>query len=128
MITKNQLIKGKRKIRHKKNKTPALKQCPQKKTICIRTFVVNPKKPNSAKRKVARVRIISTGKNVTAYIPGEAHMITEHTMLLIRGGRVNDLPGIKYKVVLGVLDALGVATRKRSRSRYGTQKPLRKIV
>jgi len=108
-----------KKIRRKK--TPALFGSPQRKGICLKTYIINPKKPNSAKRKVARVRL-TTKKEVTAFIPGIGHNITEHAMLLIRGGRVRDLPGIKYKVIRGMLDASDVINRKTSRSKYGVKK------
>jgi|SRR5690554_3802172 len=124
MLTKNQLLRKNRKLKSIKKKTPALKQNPQKRGICLRTFVVNPKKPNSAKRKVARVKL-TTNKEITAYIPGEGHMINEHSSLLIRGGKTKDLPGLKYKVIRGVLDATGVDKRRRSRSKYGVKKPLK---
>lgn len=121
MPTINQLIKVKRKTKILKKKTPALKNSPQRKGICIKTYIINPKKPNSAKRKVARVRL-TTNKEITASIPGEGHNIVEHTSLLIRGGRVKDLPGVKYKVIRGVLDAGAVVKRKNGRSLYGTKK------
>lgn len=127
MLTKNQLLKNSRKKKKLKNKTPALKSNPQCRGICIKTFVINPKKPNSAKRKVARVRL-TTDKEVTAYIPGEAHSISEHSSLLIRGGRTKDLPGLKYKVIRGSLDVIGVSKRTTSRSKYGVKKPLKKYV
>lgn len=123
MPTINQLIKNKRINKILKKKTPALKNSPQKKGICIKTYVISPKKPNSAKRKVARVRL-TTNKEITASIPGEGHNIAEHTSLLIRGGRVKDLPGVKYKVIRGVLDAGSVIKRKNGRSLYGTKKNL----
>jgi len=114
-------IKIKRINKIKRKKTPALFQSPQRKGICLKTYIINPKKPNSAKRKVARVRL-TTKKEITAFIPGMGHNVTEHAMLLIRGGRVRDLPGIKYKVIRGVLDAGEVLNRKTSRSKYGVKK------
>lgn len=123
MLTKNQLLSKKRKKKRTKIQTPALKGKPQSRGICIRTFVVNPKKPNSAKRKVARLRL-TTEKEITAYIPGESHAVIEHSSLLIRGGRTKDLPGVKYKVIRGPLDAIGVDDRRSSRSKYGVKKPL----
>jgi small subunit ribosomal protein S12 len=110
---------GRKKIR-KKGKTPALKQCPQRKGVCTRVWTVTPKKPNSALRKVARVRL-TTGIEVTAYIPGIGHNLQEHSIVLIRGGRVKDLPGVRYHIVRGVLDTMGVQDRKKSRSKYGTK-------
>jgi len=127
MLTRNQLLKNFRKKRKIRKKTPALKNNPQSRGICIKTFVINPKKPNSAKRKVARVRL-TTEKEVTAYIPGESHSIVEHSSLLIRGGRTKDLPGLKYKVIRGALDAIGALKRTTSRSKYGVKKPLKKYV
>lgn len=123
MLTKNQLLRNKRKNKIKRKTTPALKDKPQCRGICIRTFVINPKKPNSAKRKVARVKL-TTNKEVTAYIPGESHAINEHSSILIKGGRTKDLPGLKYKVIRGVLDVTPVSTRRSSRSKYGVKKPL----
>ena len=122
MPTINQLVRQGRKKVKKKVKTPALESCPQKKGVCVRVYTTTPKKPNSALRKVARVRLTS-GQEVTAYIPGEGHNLQEHSIVLVRGGRVKDLPGIRYKVIRGVLDCQGVANRKKSRSRYGTKKP-----
>lgn len=120
MVTINQLVrKGRVKILSK-TKVPALQRCPQKRGICIRVYTTTPKKPNSALRKVCRVKI-SGGYEVTAYIQGEGHNLQEHSMVLIRGGRVKDLPGVRYKVVRGALDASGVSGRKQSRSRYGTK-------
>lgn len=120
MPTINQLVRiGRKKIR-KKGKTPALKQCPQRKGVCTRVWTVTPKKPNSALRKVARVRL-TTGIEVTAYIPGIGHNLQEHSIVLIRGGRVKDLPGVRYHIVRGVLDTMGVQDRKKSRSKYGTK-------
>nr|QES95281.1 ribosomal protein S12 [Nitzschia sp. (in: diatoms)] len=121
MPTIKQLIRLKRKKNIKKSKAPALKNCPQRRGICVRAFTVNPKKPNSAIRKVARIRLTS-GFEITAYIPGIGHNIQEHSIVLIRGGRVKDLPGVKYHIIRGVLDSVGVLNRKTSRSKYGTKK------
>ena len=121
MPTINQLVrKGREKVRMK-SASPALKQCPQKRGVCTRVYTTTPKKPNSALRKVARVRI-SGGIEVTAYIPGEGHNLQEHSVVLVRGGRVKDLPGVRYKVVRGTLDAAGVSDRKKARSQYGVKK------
>ena len=122
MPTINQLIRKPREQFKNKSKTPALRACPQKRGVCTRVYTVTPKKPNSALRKVARVRL-TTGQEVTAYIPGEGHNLQEHSIVLVRGGRVKDLPGIRYKIIRGVLDCQGVGPRKKSRSRYGTKKP-----
>lgn len=127
MLTKNQLLKNSRVKKKSRNKTPALKDKPLCRGICIKTFVISPKKPNSAKRKVARVRL-TTDKEITAYIPGESHSISEHSSLLIRGGRTKDLPGLKYKVIRGALDVTPVSNRMSSRSKYGVKKPLKKYV
>ncbi len=105
-----------------KTKSGALKKCPQVRGVCVRVFTTTPKKPNSALRKVARVKL-SNGNEVTAYIPGEGHNLQEHSVVLIRGGRVKDLPGVKYHIVRGALDSAGVENRKQSRSHYGTKKP-----
>lgn len=122
MPTINQLVrKGRQQFKHK-TKTPALRSCPQKRGVCTRVYTVTPKKPNSALRKVARVRL-TTGQEVTAYIPGEGHNLQEHSIVLVRGGRVKDLPGIRYKIIRGVLDCQGVGNRKKSRSRYGAKRP-----
>lgn len=122
MPTVNQLARtGRTKVRYK-TASPALKRCPQVRGVCMRVFTTAPKKPNSALRKVARVKL-SNGNEVTAYIPGEGHNLQEHSVVLIRGGRVKDLPGVKYHIVRGALDAAGVANRKQSRSLYGTKKP-----
>lgn len=118
MPTIGQLLRNTRKIKKRRIKKPALKKCPQRRGICLKTFVISPKKPNSAKRKVARIKL-TTNHEVTAAIPGEGHNIMEHAILLIRGGRVKDLPGVKYRVIRGTLDASGVKDRKSSRSRYG---------
>jgi len=122
MPTINQLIKkGRQKVR-KKVKTPALKGSPQKRGVCIRVYTSTPKKPNSALRKVARVRL-TNGIEVTSYIPGIGHNLQEHSVVLIRGGRVKDLPGIRYHIIRGTLDSSGVEDRRRSRSKYGTKRP-----
>ena len=122
MATINQLIRKERKKALKKSKVPALKACPQKKGVCRRVYTATPKKPNSALRKVARVRL-TNGMEVTAYIPGEGHNLQEHSTVLIRGGRVKDLPGVRYHIIRGVLDTQGVDGRKQGRSKYGTKKP-----
>tara|TARA_B110000008_G_scaffold271190_1_gene302338 strand:- start:434 stop:823 length:390 start_codon:yes stop_codon:yes gene_type:complete len=122
MPTIQQLVRFKRVINKKKTKSLALKSCPQRKGVCSRVYTTTPKKPNSALRKVARVRL-TTGFEVTAYIPGIGHNIQEHSVVLVRGGRVKDLPGCRYHVVRGTLDAAGVGDRKRSRSKYGGKKP-----
>ena len=121
MPTINQLIRTGRKSVEKKNKAPALGNCPQKRGVCTRVYTTTPKKPNSALRKVARVRL-TTGQEVTAYIPGEGHNLQEHSVVMVRGGRVKDLPGVRYHVVRGTFDTLGVENRKRGRSKYGTKK------
>ena len=122
MPTINQLVrKGRKRILEKPN-TPALKACPQKRGVCTRVYTSTPKKPNSALRKVARVRL-TNGIEVTAYIPGEGHNLQEHSIVLIRGGRVKDLPGVRYHIIRGTLDTAGVADRKNSRSKYGTKRP-----
>lgn len=122
MPTINQLIRKKRRLISKKTKSPALKGCPQKKGVCTRVYTTTPKKPNSALRKVARVRL-TNGYEVTCYIPGEGHNLQEHSIVLIRGGRVKDLPGVRYHIIRGVLDAAGVQDRKKSRSLYGAKRP-----
>lgn len=122
MPTINQLIKNNRKIQKDKSNSPALEACPQKRGVCTRVFTTTPKKPNSALRKVARVRL-SNGFEVNSYIPGIGHNLQEHSVILIRGGRVKDLPGVRYHTVRGVLDTHGVANRKNSRSKYGAKKP-----
>jgi small subunit ribosomal protein S12 len=122
MPTINQLIrKGRRRIKSKSN-TPALKGAPQKRGVCTRVYTSTPKKPNSALRKVARVRL-TTGIEVTAYIPGIGHNLQEHSVVLVRGGRVKDLPGVRYHIVRGTLDTLGVEDRRQGRSKYGSKKP-----
>jgi small subunit ribosomal protein S12 len=122
MPTINQLVRKARKQAAKKTKTPALAGCPFKRGVCTRVSTVTPKKPNSALRKVARVRL-TNGYEVTAYIPGEGHNLQEHSIVLIRGGRVKDLPGIRYHIVRGVLDTQGVQNRKQGRSKYGAKYP-----
>jgi small subunit ribosomal protein S12 len=119
--TINQLVRKGRKKQTQKTKAPALKNCPQKKGICTRVYTSTPKKPNSALRKVARVRL-RNGFEVTAYIPGEGHNLNEHSVVLVRGGRVKDLPGVRYHIIRGVEDASGVEGRKQSRSKYGTKR------
>jgi len=119
--TIQQLVRKGRQDKVAKNKTPALKGSPQRRGVCTRVYTTTPKKPNSALRKVARVRL-SSGIEVTAYIPGEGHNLQEHSIVLVRGGRVKDLPGVRYKVVRGALDAAAVRDRKQSRSRYGVKK------
>ncbi|HNW28571.1 MAG TPA: 30S ribosomal protein S12 [Spirochaetota bacterium] len=122
MPTINQLIRQGREMKRKKTKSPALKSCPQKRGVCTRVMTFTPKKPNSALRKVARVRL-TNGIEVTAYIPGIGHNLQEHSAVLIRGGRVKDLPGVRYHIIRGTLDTLGVDDRKKSRSKYGTKRP-----
>ncbi|MCP5061338.1 MAG: 30S ribosomal protein S12 [Ignavibacteriae bacterium] len=122
MPTISQLVRKGRKQIVAKNKAPALNACPQKRGVCTRVYTTTPKKPNSALRKVARVRL-TNGNEVTAYIPGEGHNLQEHSIVLIRGGRIKDLPGVRYHIVRGALDTSGVDERKKSRSKYGTKKP-----
>ena len=122
MPTVNQLVRKGRKAQIKRNKVPALEACPQKRGVCTRVYTTTPKKPNSALRKVARVRL-SNGFEVTAYIPGEGHNLQEHSVVLLRGGRVKDLPGVRYHILRGNLDTQGVANRKQRRSLYGAKKP-----
>ena len=122
MPTIEQLIrKGRRRLKSKE-KAPALQKCPQKRGVCTRVVTTTPKKPNSALRKVARVRL-TNGIEVTSYIPGEGHNLQEHSVVLIRGGRVKDLPGVRYHIVRGTLDAVGVSSRRQGRSKYGAKKP-----
>lgn len=121
MPTINQLVRLGRKSVSEKSKSPALQNCPLKRGVCTRVFTTNPKKPNSAMRKVARVRL-TNGIEVTAYIPGEGHALQEHSIVLVRGGRVKDLPGVRYKVIRSALDAAGVEERSQGRSKYGTKK------
>jgi small subunit ribosomal protein S12 len=118
--TINQLIRKGRQEQSKRTKTPALKGAPQKRGVCTRVYTTTPKKPNSALRKVARVRLVN-GMEVTAYIPGIGHNLQEHSVVLIRGGRVRDLPGVRYKIIRAALDSAGVANRKRGRSKYGAK-------
>jgi small subunit ribosomal protein S12 len=122
MPTINQLIRKPRKVQPSRTKTPVLQGCPQKRGVCLIVKTTTPKKPNSALRKIARVRL-SNGKEITAYIPGEGHNLQEHSIVLVRGGRVRDLPGVRYKIIRGVLDCLGVNNRKQARSRYGAKRP-----
>jgi small subunit ribosomal protein S12 len=123
MPTIQQLVRLSRKKIINVTKSPALKACPQRRGICTRVYTTTPKKPNSAIRKVARVKL-TTGFEVTAYIPGEGHTLQEHSIVLIRGGRVKDLPGVRYKIIRGALDSTGVKDRKQSRSKYGAKKPV----
>ena len=122
MPTINQLIRKPRKSKPVHNKVPALQACPQKRGVCTRVYTTTPKKPNSALRKVARVRL-TNGFEVTCYIPGEGHNLQEHSVVMIRGGRVKDLPGVRYHIIRGTRDCAGVKDRKQSRSLYGTKKP-----
>jgi len=122
MPTINQLVRKGRRPKHGKTKAPALARCPQRRGVCLLVKTQTPKKPNSALRKVARVRL-SNGIEVTSYIPGEGHNLQEHSMVLVRGGRVKDLPGVRYHIVRGALDALGVDGRRRGRSKYGAKRP-----
>jgi small subunit ribosomal protein S12 len=122
MPTINQLIRKGRQDKRKINKVPALDACPQRRGVCTRVYTTTPKKPNSALRKVARVRL-TNGQEVTAYIPGEGHKLQEHSVVLIRGGRVKDLPGVRYHILRGVLDTSGVDGRKQARSKYGAKRP-----
>ncbi len=122
MPTLNQLVRKGRKQVVKKKKTRALQACPQKRGVCVRVYTTTPKKPNSAVRKVARVRL-TNGYEVTSYIPGEGHNLQEHSVVLIRGGRVKDLPGVRYHIVRGVMDSEGVQERRQGRSKYGTKRP-----
>ena len=122
MATINQLVRKPRKRKVEKSNVPALEACPQRRGVCTRVYTTTPKKPNSALRKVARVRL-TTGVEVTAYIPGIGHNLQEHSVVLVRGGRVKDLPGVRYHIVRGTLDTLGVEDRKQGRSKYGAKKP-----
>lgn len=122
MATTNQLVRSGRTVPKVKSKVPALGRCPQKRGVCTRVYTTTPKKPNSALRKVARVRL-TNGYEVTAYIGGEGHNLQEHSVVLIRGGRVKDLPGVRYHIVRGSLDTAGVNNRRQSRSKYGAKKP-----
>ncbi|MCL1900868.1 MAG: 30S ribosomal protein S12 [Firmicutes bacterium] len=122
MPTINQLIRSGRKKLEVKSKCPALEECPQKRGVCLTVTTTSPKKPNSALRKIARVRL-SNGEEGTMYIPGEGHNLQEHSSVLVRGGRVKDLPGVRYHIIRGTLDTAGVAKRKQSRSKYGAKRP-----
>ena len=122
MPTINQLNRKGRKVHKVKSKAPALKSSPQKRGVCIRVYTATPKKPNSALRKVARVRL-TNGMEITSYIPGEGHNLQEHSVVLVRGGRIKDLPGVRYHIIRGTLDSVGVQDRKKSRSKYGAKKP-----
>ncbi|MBN36760.1 MAG: 30S ribosomal protein S12 [Rhodospirillaceae bacterium] len=122
MPTVNQLIRKSRKPRRARNKVPALEGCPQKRGVCTRVYTTTPKKPNSALRKVARVRL-TNGFEVTSYIGGEGHNLQEHSVVMIRGGRVKDLPGVRYHIVRGTLDTQGVSSRRQGRSKYGAKRP-----
>jgi small subunit ribosomal protein S12 len=122
MPTINQLVRKPRKSKASKQKTPALEGCPQKRGVCTRVYTTTPKKPNSALRKVARVRFTNSVE-ATCYVPGEGHNLQEHSVIMARGGRVKDLPGVRYKIIRGVLDTQGVANRKQARSRYGAKRP-----
>ncbi len=122
MPTINQLVRQGRKKMISRTNTPALKGAPQKRGVCVRVYTTTPKKPNSALRKVARVRL-TNGMEVTSYIPGVGHNLQEHSVVLIRGGRVKDLPGVRYHVIRGTLDTLGVSDRKQGRSKYGAKRP-----
>ena len=122
MPTIQQLIRKGRKKQEEMRKAPALDACPQRRGVCVRVYTTTPKKPNSAMRKVARVRL-TNGKEVNAYIPGEGHNLQEHSIVLVRGGRVKDLPGVRYHMIRGALDASGVEDRKQRRSKYGTKRP-----
>ncbi|KPV40949.1 30S ribosomal protein S12 [Thiohalorhabdus denitrificans] len=122
MPTINQLVRKRRKKVEEKSNTPALDSCPQRRGVCTRVYTATPKKPNSALRKVARVRL-TNGKEVSTYIPGEGHNLQEHSVVLVRGGRVKDLPGVRYHVVRGALDTAGVSDRRQARSKYGARRP-----
>lgn len=122
MPTISQLIRFGRSSKKKKSKSPALKDCPQRRGVCLQVKTMTPKKPNSALRKIARIRL-TTGIEVTGYIPGEGHNLQEHSIVLVRGGRVKDLPGVRYHIVRGTLDSVGVTARRRSRSKYGAERP-----
>ncbi len=122
MPTINQLVRKGRRAQKSKTSSPALKNCPQKRGVCTRVYTTTPKKPNSALRKVARVRL-TNGIEVTAYVPGEGHNLQEHSIVLIRGGRVKDLPGVRYHIIRGALDSAGVDTRRQGRSKYGAKRP-----
>ena len=125
MPTVNQLIRKPRKPKVVKSKAPDMKECPQKRGVCTRVYTTTPKKPNSAMRKVARVKL-ANGNEVTAYIPGEGHNLQEHSVVLLRGGRVKDVPGVRYHIIRGTLDTAGVANRNQARSKYGTKRAKKK--
>jgi small subunit ribosomal protein S12 len=122
MPTINQLVRIGRETLKMRSASPALQRCPQRRGVCIRVYTTTPKKPNSALRKVARVRL-TNGMEITSYIPGEGHNLQEHSVVMVRGGRVKDLPGVRYHIVRGTLDSVGVENRRKSRSKYGTKKP-----
>jgi len=122
MPTINQLVRMGRTVVANKSNSPALDSCPQKRGVCLRVYTTTPKKPNSAPRKMARVRL-TNGLEVTVYIPGEGHNLQEHSVVMIRGGRVKDLPGVRYHIIRGKLDSVGVQDRRKSRSKYGTKRP-----
>ena len=122
MPTISQLVREGRKRAKNKSKAPALQNCPQRRGVCVRVYTTTPKKPNSALRKVARIRL-TNGIEVTGYIPGEGHTLQEHSVILVRGGRVKDLPGVRYHIVRGTLDSTGVESRRQGRSKYGAKKP-----
>ena len=122
MPTINQLVRKRRKKQTKRSNTPALQNCPQKRGVCVRVYTTTPKKPNSALRKVARVRL-TNGIEVTSYIPGIGHNLQEHSVVMIRGGRVKDLPGVRYHIIRGTLDTQGVSDRRQRRSKYGAKRP-----
>jgi len=125
--TINQLIRKGRKVQKLKSKAPAMDSCPQKRGVCTRVYTTTPKKPNSALRKVARVRL-TNGIEVTAYIPGEGHNLQEHSIVLIRGGRIKDIPGVRYHIIRGALDTAGVENRKKARSKYGAKRAKETVV
>ena len=122
MPTINQLVRKRREKQIKRSSTPAMQECPQKRGVCVRVYTTTPKKPNSALRKVARVRL-ANGIEITSYIPGVGHNLQEHSVVLIRGGRVKDLPGVRYHIIRGTLDTLGVNDRRQGRSKYGAKRP-----
>ena len=126
MPTISQLVRKGRKVKSDKSKSPALDSCPQKRGVCVRVYTTTPKKPNSAMRKVARVKLTKTSKEVNSYIPGEGHNLQEHSIVMIRGGRVKDLPGVRYHIIRGALDTSGVEGRNQRRSKYGTKRPKKK--
>lgn len=127
MPTINQLIRKGRKVQKFKSKAPAMESCPQKRGVCTRVYTTTPKKPNSALRKVARVRL-TNGIEVTAYIPGEGHNLQEHSIVLIRGGRIKDIPGVRYHIIRGALDTAGVENRKKARSKYGAKRAKETVI